>query len=136
MVVAKSGQSRGIQEPSMTRLMSFAVATLALAASVGCIPIGPACTLEARASLNVTVVDDNGVPVDDAVVTAALEGGETKTCESTGESAYLCDFFEVEGTFVVNAARGEASDSATVDVGADECHVIAEDVELVLPAAT
>lgn len=59
---------------------------------------------------------------------------ETKTCEHTGDGAYLCDFFEVEGTFVVTATRGDDSDSATVEVGADECHVIAETVEFVLPA--
>jgi hypothetical protein len=117
---------------------SLAAAVLVVTATAGgaCLPTGTACTLEARASLNVSVVDDDGAPVDDAIVTAALQGGETKTCESSGDGGYFCDFFEVEGTFVVTATRGDASDSATVEVGADECHVIAETVELVLPAAT
>jgi len=111
-----------------------ALAALALVASIGCIPIEAACTLEARASLTVSVVDDAGGPVDDAVVTAALEGGETKTCESIGDGGYLCDFFEVAGTFVVTATRGADSDSATADVAEGECHVVTADVELVLPA--
>jgi len=107
---------------------------LLLAALVGCIPIEPTCTLEARASLGVTVVDDTGAGIDDAIVTASLEGGETKTCESTGGGGYFCDFFEVEGTFVVTATRGGASDIASVDVAGDACHVETEAVELVLPA--
>jgi hypothetical protein len=115
---------------------SLAAVVLVVTATAGgaCLPVEPVCTLEARASLNVSVVDDDGAPVGDAVVTAAQQGGETKTCEHTGDGGYLCDFFEVAGTFVVTATRGSDSDSASVDVADGECHVVTADVELVLPA--
>lgn len=121
----------------MTRLLpALSVVLVSVVAATGaCLSPPVACTLEARSSLAVSVADDAGAPVADATVTAALQGGETKTCESSGNGSYFCDFFEVEGTFTVTATRGADSDSATVDVVSDECHVITEAVALVLPAA-
>jgi hypothetical protein len=114
----------------MTRTLLFAL--LVVLAVSACDP--SMCTLEARASLAVTVQDSAGAPITDATVTAALEGEVPRVCEPAGEDgSYLCDYFEIAGVFVVTAAKtGYGTDERTVTVTDGECHVQAESVTFAL----
>lgn len=121
------------------RVIPLALVVAALAACPLTPP--PICTEEARASLAVTVTESGGGAVDDADVTAALDGAAPQACEAVGQGdgSYACPFFEQVGQFVVSAERaGFTGDSATVTVAltADGCHVDTAAVSLTLePAA-
>jgi hypothetical protein len=98
-----------------------------------------ACTLEARSSVSVTVVDVMGIPALDAMVTFSVDGGAEEDAECvTTAAAGGCEAwvagYERAGTFVIKAvsADGTAKDEETVTVTKDECHVISQMVELKL----
>jgi len=117
---------------SRVALVAFALSSLA---HVSCTTGPVACTDIALSSLSVTVLDEAEQPVIDATVTAT-HASDIKTCESQNDGTYRCDFYEVEGEFVVAATKsGYVDDSESVTVAADECHVITESVTLVLVAA-
>lgn len=110
------------------RLTPACVLTLVAA----CAPPPADCTLEARSSLAVRVEDGAGILIGDATVNASHAGGAVQACEPSGDS-YQCPFYEVAGDFVVAASRaGNEPASAAVTVGADACHVVTEQVLLVL----
>jgi hypothetical protein len=84
-----------------------------------------ACTLEARAGINVAVVDAaTGAAITNATV-VAREGAFTETLTSFQAGEHF-GVFEREGTYeVTNSAPGRQTWRADrVVVGADECHVI------------
>ena len=93
------------------------------------------CTTEARSSVSVTVRDEAGAVLSDADVSYTVDGGEPADCEGFGSGGYVCGW-EQEGTFEITIrALGFAVDTFTVQVGADECHVISEAVERTLTPA-
>lgn len=124
----------------MTRTALFAAAALLLCA---CPKSGDdtgeaiACTTEAIASVNVTLVDTAGVPI--ASASATFTGGSfvDEPCESLdGHGLFACGW-EVAGDITIKAtADGFAPAEQTVTVAADECHVIPESLSITLsPAA-
>jgi len=117
----------------MSRLSFAFVASAPLVFALSSCSSGPvACTDEARSSLAVTVVDQDGAALTDASVTATVDD-ETNTCEHTGEGSYDCGFYERAGDFVVAAEKaGYEPDDESVAVGEDECHVVTETVSLTL----
>lgn len=89
------------------------------------------CTTIAVASVNLSVVDFDGQPVPDASASYVVDGQDPQACESVLDG-FICGW-EVAGTFTVTAsAPGYQEATGEVTVGADECHVIPESLELVL----
>jgi hypothetical protein len=94
---------------------------------------GVSCTTDARASVLVTVLDSNGALVPDAQVSYSV-GGAPQPCEDLIGGLYGCGS-ELRGDFAIEAVRGTVSASMSVEVSADECHVITREIELVLPGS-
>ncbi|PTL77098.1 hypothetical protein [Vitiosangium sp. GDMCC 1.1324] len=98
------------------------------------------CTLEARASVQVRVVDARGTPQRDARVTFTRDGGpeQQAMCAGAGTQGN-CDTWVTEyerpGEYVITAtsADGQRTARQSVSVGEDECHVLTETVTLTLP---
>ena len=96
------------------------------------------CKAYSAAALIVRVVDEVGTPVCDAVVTARDQGFSEvlKSFGSSGEG-HPCQYsgvYERTGTYTIEAARGDSSaEAGNVRVGADDCHVHPESVNLTLP---
>lgn len=127
-------RSLSVAPPLVAIVVTIAIGVAGLA----CPGTSPICTEEARSSLAVRVEDEAGTPIGDADVTAAHEGGAPQACEaqSNGDGSYVCPIFEIAGNFSVTASRdGFVADAANATVGADECHVIPEEVVLVLAVA-
>ncbi|WP_257457672.1 Ig-like domain-containing protein [Archangium lipolyticum] len=106
------------------------------------VPISEYCTLEARPSVQVTVVDAQGNPQRDARVTFTRDGGPEQQAQCNGgrdPQQGNCDTWVTEyerpGQFVIKAtsADGQRSVQQQVTVTEDECHVRSESVKLVLP---
>ncbi len=114
-----------------TQLSILLAATLAL---TGCPDVEKACTDDARASVTLTVVDETGTPIPDAVVAYAVDGGASEACESWAAGEFVCGM-EESGDFVIDVdATGYAPTTVDLTVGADECHVIGEVLEVELLA--
>lgn len=104
-----------------------------LLALFGC-PSELVCTTLAAYSTTVSVVDADGQPVARAAGTYTVDGGASKPCDSWTAGELACGVEEA-GHFVVEvSADGFNAGIAEVDVGADECHVIGETVEIELEA--
>lgn len=104
---------------------------LLLLSLVAC-PVETGCTDLAAFSTTVSVVDADGSPIAGATGTYTVDGGEAKPCESWDPGQLVCGV-EESGHFVVEvSAEGYIAGSAQVDVGADECHVIGEALEITL----
>jgi hypothetical protein len=99
------------------------------------------CTLEARAAVQVTVVDTRGGIQRDARVTFTVDGGpeEQALCNGSTPSGGQCDrwvtSYERAGEYVITATSADGTRTARtqVRVGEDECHVKTESVQLTLP---
>ncbi len=120
----------------MTLIRSLVSGLTLLSAVASCVPPGVNCTLEARGSLAVRVVDDSGAGVSTADV-SAVHDGESVVCEASGDDgAYDCGFFEVSGDFVVTVEAGAFRRSEQVTVGEtdDGCHVVPESLTFQVPA--
>jgi hypothetical protein len=99
------------------------------------------CTLEARASVQVNVVDPRGNPVRDARVTFTLNGSaeQQALCNGSEQTQGNCDTwvtgYEQPGDYVitVTSANGQRTTRQSVSVGEDECHVQSQTVTLTLP---
>jgi hypothetical protein len=101
------------------------------------------CTLEARSSVQVTVVDARGNPQRDARVTFTRDGGPEQQALCNGgrdPQQGNCDAWVTEyerpGLFVITAtsADGQRTVRQQVTVTEDACHVHTESVQLVLPS--
>jgi len=92
----------------------------------------PDCTAQEVPSVLATVVSSTGEPLSGVAVAWRLEEElDEEPCQLVG-AAWVCGT-EVEGTIVVKAAAdGHEGRTETVDVEADECHVLTEEVDLVL----
>ncbi|OJT25784.1 hypothetical protein BO221_07995 [Archangium sp. Cb G35] len=118
-----------------------AVLTLSVVLSACGLPGGDFCTLEARASVQVNVVDPRGNPVRDARVTFSLNGSaeQLALCNGGEQTQGNCDTwvtgYEQPGNYVVTAtsADGQRTARQSVTVGEDECHVQTQTVTLTLP---
>lgn len=96
------------------------------------------CTTEARASVQLTIVDDSGASIPDASASYTIESESwpaPQDCEDMGEGTLICGW-EVEDTFHIEVqAPGYATEELEVEVGGDECHVITEQIQVVLDPA-
>jgi len=113
-------------------MRAFLVFLAAGSLLVGCTTEQEDCTAIAAVSVAATVVDADGHPVGDAVVTYLAEGADTpETCEEIDDT-FLCGY-EVSGDILIRAeADGYQPAEQTVTVTEDECHVNGEFVELVM----
>ncbi|QRK11106.1 hypothetical protein JQX13_14150 [Archangium violaceum] len=99
------------------------------------------CTLEARASVQVRVVDTRGNPRRDARVTFTRDGGpeQLALCNGVGPQQGDCDTwvtgYEQPGEYVITATSADGQHTArqSVSVGDGRCHVQAQSVTLTLP---
>jgi len=95
------------------------------------------CTTEARASVQLTVVDGAGAAIDGASAQYTIESESwpsPQPCESVGGGVLVCGW-EVEDTFHIDvSAPGYLSQTVQVEVWADQCHVITEEVGVTMQA--
>lgn len=92
------------------------------------------CTEEARASIQFTISDGSGNPVDNASATFTPEGGAETDCDALteGGASFTCGY-EVEGSITIKVtADGFQPFEDTIEVSADECHVITEELAVTL----
>ena len=100
---------------------------------------GLVCTDLAAASVGVTVSTSDGGSLDGLSVTYSVDGVDQGACtDNTGlnDGQWICGY-ERQGTIEVTATLpGYDTSVETVEVGADECHVIQEFIEFtMLPSA-
>jgi hypothetical protein len=98
-----------------------------------------ACTEEARASAQLTLVDEAGAPVVGASVIAATDTGDLDCEDWDASGVYVCGY-EVSGPFVISIeAEGFEPQEIELEVSLteDECHVetVQETVVMVASAA-
>lgn len=90
------------------------------------------CTTEVRASVVLTVVDAASAPIPSAVVSYQINGGPAKSliCPATGACAVE---YEQAGQFTLSVSKlGFVTTAATVQVNRDACHVLTEQLRVVL----
>jgi hypothetical protein len=102
-------------------LLAIAYLPLPVLSGSGC---GHSCTTNIVSSVQVDVVDANGVAVPpDATVTFTVDDGPSQTCEGPrADGKYYCGE-DQPGHFVITASRGGMSGTGEVDVDSDACHV-------------
>jgi hypothetical protein len=86
------------------------------------------CTEEARASVQVTVDDGAGAPLNPDLITYSVDGGAAQDCELVAEAGaeFVCGY-EVAGSIEIRVEKaGYLPFTDTVEVDEDECHVITE----------
>lgn len=126
-----------------SRSTALLLLTLApLLPACGYFPGTTACTEEARASVVVTVVDEGGNPVPDARVTYVRDSDAElqADCMPAAGNADLsrCQSWtagwEKSGQFTIKATSADGLRHAEqqLSVGADECHVETQQVQLTL----
>lgn len=110
------------------------IALIALVA--GCpaaIPDDIDCTAEARASVQITVVDTFGGKIPNAELTFRVDGGDAQPCEQLGGAGeFVCGWEQAGDITVTATAEGYFVQEAAVRVNADECHVITEQLTVTL----
>lgn len=109
--------------PSL-RFLLPALACVALPGlSAGCGDGAFTCLTNLVFSVDVAVVDANGVAVTDATLTFTVDGGPSQDCHApTGAGTYACGD-DQPGHFVITASRGGMTGSGEADVVSGECHV-------------
>jgi hypothetical protein len=122
---------RGLRMIAKRMLQVLAPMQVAILGGLGCSD-DVACTLEARSSVVVKVLDAAGVSVTDAEVVFSVNGGIMQACTVLATS-FVCGM-ESGGAFVITATRGIDMGTVEVNVRRDECHVITQTVELILTA--
>jgi hypothetical protein len=126
---------RGLHAASRTLTLMGLLAVTALFSACGGGAEGIVCTLEARTSVLVNVVDPLGAALPGVMVVYRVDGGaaQSQACDSAGLCAVA---FEVSGVFALTATKpGYAPASTTVTVTRDVCHVNTERVTLTLRLA-
>lgn len=89
------------------------------------------CTTEARASVQVNLLDAASETISGAALTYDAGDG-ANPCEEMVDGLYVCGW-ELAGTLRISAAaEGFAADEVDVEVESDVCHVITETIDLVL----
>lgn len=121
---------------SSITVVSVALAVAATALLPGC-EFGTACTEEARASVQVTLVDDLGNFPNGVSVAMQQAGQGEEPCSDFGTDGAVVCGYEIEGEITVRATApgyGPAEETVVVGRTDDGCHVVTEQVTLVLPA--
>ena len=90
------------------------------------------CTTEARSSVSLTVVDEQGNALADADAVFAVDGGAERDCESMGNGAFVCGWEEAGAFTITVDAEGFGAKTVQLTVDADECHVQTEILEVTL----
>ena len=91
------------------------------------------CTAEARASVQVEVLDESGAVVPEASLTYDAGDGPV-ACEEMPDGVHVCGW-EVAGTLhIVAEAEGFVAAETDVEVTSDVCHVTTEQIQMVLVA--
>ena len=130
---------RRLGHSTLPRLAVLVVVLTAPAGStlVGC--GGTGCLGNAVQGLQVTVLDGpGGAAVCGATVTAT-DGAysETLAASPSGGPCYYSGAIERTGVYSLAAIfEGRTATTSNVTVGKDECHVITQDIQMVLPAAS
>ena len=98
------------------------------------------CDASAAVSVAITVVDQDGAQVPEAVVTWSVDGGEPQNADCMNDVCFAG--YEVAGEFTITATYDWtsddgccwASDTATANVTVEqgECHVVGQSVTLTL----
>jgi hypothetical protein len=117
-------------------MRNLSVLSLLVGLLAGCPTKPVVCTTEARGSVNLTVVDEAGAPIDGAVVTYTVVGSDAVPCDDTGDGQWVCGW-EVDGGLTIDvSAPGYQAERTTVevDLDADQCHVIPQDKTVILVA--
>lgn len=122
----------------MRPLLRYLLMLLPLCA---CGPRETVCSLEARSSVQVTVLDTQGRPQRDAHVTYTLDGGAEKEALCNGGASEPGDCttwvtsYEQAGHYVITATSADGTRSARQEVTVTEgtCHVNTASVTLTLP---
>lgn len=94
------------------------------------------CTLEARSSVTVKVVDVSGAIIVDATLTFSVNGGAAEMCDVAPDGmSYVCGY-ERDGDITITATKGADTKSATVTVTKtpDGCHVESQTLTITLGA--
>ena len=99
---------------------------------------GVDCTLESVVSVSVYVQASDGAPVDGAIVTYSVDGGEQQTADCMDDVCFVG--YDTAGDFEITASYDWSSDdgccwsndsaSASVTVEAGECHVEPQSVTI------
>ena len=109
------------------------VAVLLAAGLGGCVFTPVACTDLAAASTSVMVINELGEPVSGADVRFQTVDMAEQPCQEFGQDGVYTCGYEVSGLLTITVvAEGFEPAQATAEVGADECHVITEDVSVTL----
>jgi hypothetical protein len=106
-----------------------------LTALVGCSneDAGRDCSTEVVPSVRVAVTNADAVAIVDATVTFAVGAAPEQPCTYSGyDGVYTCGT-EVAGELRITVFRGTRQVSGAATVGRDECHVITENIALVMP---
>ncbi|MEL6345207.1 MAG: hypothetical protein AAFV53_19025 [Myxococcota bacterium] len=98
----------------------------------------PGCDLDpvscddfAATSVMLTLTNSDGAAIEGAAV-SFVSDDLSDDCFENDPGSYVCGY-EVEGDLTISAeAVGYQSQTTTVTVGADECHVITETAEMAL----
>lgn len=106
-----------------------------IALATACLPQG-ACDDSARSSVTVSVVDAGGALYAPDRVTYSVDDSEESDCEDLGDgSEFVCGWEEV-GRFTIRVYEGDdsVSESTSVDLTEDGCHVDSVFMEILAPS--
>ena len=93
---------------------------------------GPACTLEFRYGINLTLVDGEGEPITGATVTLT-EGAYEEVMDELNDGSYV-GAGERAGVYTMTIEADEFASQtiSNIVVEEDECHVIPESLDVTL----
>lgn len=141
--VAPDGERRAVAETTVQRDECHVITQnvrLVLPDPPGTPPPGTPCTPDLRPSVRVQVVDVRDQPVDVAQVAFRVDDGAERsaTCAARDERKVCLTWLageEEPGVFRVTSrgAEGRPAATAVTTVVRDACHVLTQDVRLVLP---
>lgn len=115
------------------RPLSLALGCLALLTACPQVEEPIDCDLMAVSSIQLSVLDELGEPVDGAQAEFSTNGADWTACDDFGDG-WVCGY-EVGGDIEVRAsAPGYDEQQVSVFVDSDVCHVITEQVDLTLEA--
>jgi hypothetical protein len=99
---------------------------------LACVEEQIACTTEARSSVSLQVLDEAGAVIPDLTVSYTVDGGASAACDNFMDGAWACGYEQV-GTFEISvSAPGFETQTLSLVVEADVCHVITEVEEITL----
>lgn len=88
-----------------------------------------ACDTMLVFSVNLTVVDEGGAPIEGASARYRVDGGPEAACEDLGGGAFACGADEAGAFEITVEAEGREAEIVEAVVEAGECHVAPVSVE-------